>query len=252
MIRCVVRREQCRAGVVTFDARQTKHLVTVLRLRPGDEFVVVAEGAAHVAVLAAGRGSRQTARLVRPAALPLEDPWHLTLAVAIPRHPGLFDQIVDQATQLGVSTIVPMLTQRTVVRFEAARAAIRERRWGRIAIEAAQQSGRTVVPTIAPAATFSSVLAMGLASDCRLLATLGEGTIPLAEAVRRCPPERLCLYIGPEGDFTPEEVAQAEQAGAAQISLGHRILRCETAVVAALTLLSQALQDLAKNSRSAP
>ncbi len=242
----MVRAAQCRDGIVALDARQTKHLVTVLRLRPGDEFVVVAEGEAYVAVLETARGSQATARLVRPVALPPEDPWNVTLAVAIPRHPGLFDQIVDQATQLGVSTMIPMLTHRTIVRLDAVRAAARERRWTQVAIEAAQQSGRTTVPTIVPVTTFTHALAMGQASDCRLLPTLGEGTIPLAEAVRRAVPRHLFLYIGPEGDFTPKEVAQAIGEGAVRISLGHRILRCDTAVVAALILLTQALQDLSK------
>lgn len=179
---------------------------------------------------------------MEPASLPPPDPWAITLAAAMPRHPGIFDHIVNQATQLGVAAIVPLVTARSVVRLEAARADARHRRWTQLAIAAAQQSGRGTVPAIAPVTMFAEALRQHPAFDRLLVPTLGADLPSLASVLGPPVPHRILLLIGPEGDFTSEEVAQASGVGAHPISLGPWVLRCETAVVAALAMLQDTLR----------
>lgn len=244
MIRCLVRPEQVQRGVVWLDARQAKHLVTVLRLRVGEEFLVIAEGRmAHVAVLEEARDRRASARLVRPAALPAPEPWVVTLAIAIPRRPGAFDQIVDQATQVGVATMVPMITARSVVTLAGPRAANRQRRWQRLAVAAAEQSGRDAAPTVAPVTPLADLLAPSAVGqfDQMLLPTVGADR-PLTEVARQASARRFLILVGPEGDLTAQEQARAQAAGACPVSLGPWVLRCETAAVAALAMLLQVLR----------
>ena len=251
MVRCVVNPQQCVGDRVTLDAKQTKHLTTVLRLRPGDEFLVASgAGEAQVAVLEAVSRGSATARRLRPVPVPPPEPWQVTLAAAVPRHPGAFDQIVDQATQLGVAAIVPLMTARTVVRPDMARLAARHRRWTRLAVEAAQQSGRPTIPRIESPTTLDEVLARRGAFDCMVMPAVVFGAPDLSREISGAP-RRVLLAIGPEGDFTPDEVLRATTCHAHIVSLGPTILRCETAVVAALAVLFQALRAGGRENSSA-
>lgn len=244
MVRCIIRPEQIRGDVVTLDAAQTRHLIAALRLRPGDEFLAVTGTAqAHVAVVASLHGRQATARLRVAAVLPPPEPWAVTLAAAIPHRPGAFDLIVDQATQLGVAAIIPLVTARTIVRLDPARAAGRQRRWARLAVEAAQQAGQGLVPPVAPVTTWDALLQNAASYDLVFLPTPGAAPGSWASLLRQRRPRRLLVIIGPEGDFTPQELAQAAKAGMHQISLGHNVLRCETAATVAVSLLLYALRD---------
>lgn len=243
MIRCMVGLQQRTGDRVVLNARQTKHLTTVLRLRPGDEFVVVlGEGDAQVAVLEAVSGHSATARCLKTVPRPPSEPWHVTLAAAIPRHPGAFDQIIDQSTQLGVMAIVPMVTARTVVRPDVARLDARRRRWMQLAGEAAQQSGRTTIPHIDRPMMFDELLTQRPAFDRLLMPAVQPEAHELPSALAGEVPRRILLLIGPEGDFTADEISRATACGAQVVCLGPTILRCETAAVVALAILIQTLR----------
>ena len=243
MVRCVVRPEQIRQGTVTLDLHQTKHLAAVLRLGAGDEFVIVpGDGAPQVARLEAARGSRATALLLRPAPLPPPEPWSVTLAAAVPRHPAAFDQIVDQATQIGMATLIPMVTARSVARMDPSKGSPRHARWTQLAEHAAAQSGRATIPRLTAPMTWPAVLALRTDYDRLLLPTVGVPWRSVEEWVSPPSARRFLLLVGPEGDFTPEEIREATDAGAVQISLGYNVLRCETATLVVLTLLLNALR----------
>ncbi|MBI4226689.1 MAG: 16S rRNA (uracil(1498)-N(3))-methyltransferase [Candidatus Omnitrophica bacterium] len=245
MVRCVIRPEQLQRGLVTLDARQTKHVVTVLRLRPGDDLVMVPEGGdPMVARLEPSRGSRITARVVRPAPRPPPEPWAVTLAAAVPKRPGAFDQIVDQATQVGVAAIIPMTTARSVVRPVTPQESARHRRWGSLAREAAQQSGRATVPRVAPITPLADVLAQASEYDRLLMPTVGAQDDSVIQWLHPPVPRRLAILIGPEGDFTPDEIAHSARAGVMPISLGHNVLRCESAALAVLAVVLHTLRQL--------
>lgn len=245
MVHCVVRPEQVRRGVVALDARQARHLITVLRLRPGDEVTLVTGpgGQASVAVLETAGRHGAVARLTRALPVPPAAPWTVTLAAAIPHRPGRFDQIVDQATQLGVARVVPVVTARTEAFGGSAAAAARRRRWQVLATEAAQQSGRRTIPEIAEVVAFAPCLQGAAGADLLLVSDPSAGTPSVQETLPAGEIMRVWLLIGPEGGLTPLELTQAQQAGARRLWLGPTILRCETAAVVAVTLLTAALRD---------
>jgi 16S rRNA (uracil1498-N3)-methyltransferase len=153
-----------------------------------------------------------------------------------------FDWVLEKGTELGVAAFVPLLSRRNVVRAASKRPA-RSERWRRVVREAAEQSGRCVLPEVLPAEGLEEALSE--AADLRLLPWEEEKAAGLAAALRRARPaleavERptVAVLIGPEGGFAAEEVAVARAAGAQVVSLGRRILRSETAgIVAAAAVL---------------
>jgi 16S rRNA (uracil1498-N3)-methyltransferase len=228
--RVFVRPDAVDANRVRFDAAEAHHLRRVLRLRPG----AMVEGTD-------GAGGLYTIRLV---ALDVEGGWGaieardeperespcaITLAQAILKGDRM-SWLVQKATELGVSRIVPMETARVVAR-PATESVARQTRWQRIAREAVKQ----VIGEIA-------------AYDAAWVCWEGGGQ-PLVEAAAGTL-DRLLLLIGPEGGFTAEEVAAADAAGARRVSLGPRILRAESAGLAAVALSQFLFGDL--GGRRAP
>jgi 16S rRNA (uracil1498-N3)-methyltransferase len=162
------------------------------------------------------------------------------LAFALPRgEKG--EWIVQKGTELGVSRLVPWQAARSVVRLEPGRAAERVRRWARIAAEAARQCGRSDVPDVAVPGTLAAALEAP-PGFVRVAFHAGAGA-PLASLARPGAPGFLAL-VGPEGGFTDGEIEACRAAGASLASLGPRVLRAETAAVAAAALLQHLAGDL--------
>lgn len=217
------------------DAAALHHLEDVLRLEPGASVEVFdGAGSAWDAVLAGGElrlGER------RPAPPPGATVW---LAFALPRgEKG--EWIVQKATELGASRLVPWQAERSVVRLDPARAADRARRWGRIAAEAARQCGRSDVPEVAVPGTLADALAAP-EGFVRVAFHAGAGA-PLAGVVRPGAAGWLAV-VGPEGGLTDREVDACRARGCALASLGPRVLRAETAAVTAAALLQHLAGDL--------
>ena len=143
------------------------------------------------------------------------------------------DWILQKAVELGVTAVVPLATSRSVVRLDGKEEKKRER-WQRIAAEAAGQCGRGIVPRVESPLSFAQALPL-LRKDKTICFYEGGGQ-PLSRLVD-AGEARLSIVIGPEGGFAEEEIAALRSAGAAVATLGPRILRCETAPLAALTLL---------------
>lgn len=161
----------------------------------------------------------------------------VTLAQAIPKGKQM-DWVVQKAAEIGAARIVPLLTERTVVRLEEEDK--KREKWRRVALEACKQCGQNWVPELAPAQTVCEFLA-GDRSDWRLVAALApdarrfrELRLPRSGELRS-----LAVAVGPEGDFTPAELDCFRQAGVAFVSLGPTVLRSETAAIYALSLISQ-------------
>ncbi len=168
-----------------------------------------------------------------------ESPLRVTLAQGISRGERM-DVVVQKATELGVWRIVPLMTERTVVRLNAAQAANRLRHWRAIAVAACEQSGRNQVPDIAAPVGLQEFLVSGLPDGLRLLLNPDGGLrardLPASEAAT--------LLIGPEGGLSDAERTAAAAAQFMGLSLGPRILRTETAAIAALAIIQQRLGDL--------
>ena len=223
------------------------YLSRVLRLKPGQRFVAVsADGSELEAeVVEITRGSVEAAVLGR--SWPRREPAHrLTLALAVLKSKAM-DWAVQKSTEVGVSSIVPVLSSRVVVRGTEREWAAKRRRWQEIAREAARQSHRTHVPEVEAPVTVEA-----LADRCRgggwvLLDPAAEPQ-PLAEAVARWQGpgggRPMGLIVGPEGDFDDTEKTLLREAGAVPVSLGPRVLRAETAAVVGCALLLHLLGDM--------
>jgi 16S rRNA (uracil1498-N3)-methyltransferase len=226
----------------------------VLRLRPGDLVDATdGTGCLYTVRLAALDGTGAWGTVEARAEPALESPCAITLAQAILKGDRM-SWLVQKVTELGVARIVPMETARGIVRPDPEGAL--QRRWERIAREAVKQCGRVVVPAVERPRPLAEVTREIAAHDAALLCWEGGGR-PLDQAVPRAGAEpgavaRLLLLIGPEGGFTAEEVAAAESAGARLVSLGPRILRAESAGVAAVTICQYRFGDLGGERRGDP
>jgi 16S rRNA (uracil1498-N3)-methyltransferase len=149
--------------------------------------------------------------------------------------------VVEKTTELGVSVIRPVLTERVVTRPEGGRAAARVERWRRIAVSAAKQCGRDRVPSIAEIAPFSDALPEGGRCDLFLAGSLAPDAVPLSKALapwRKRKPQSVAILIGPEGDLSPDELHEAANEGAVPVSFGNTTLRVETAAIFAAAVLA--------------
>lgn len=223
----------------TLTGDQADHLARVLRAQPGQIFDVVTNGFVHRAEITA----------VRPGDIPAVEftlyeelesdsilPLHLLLAIF------KFDHLewgIEKATELGVARITPILARRTEKHLSEA-AAKRVERWRRIAFEASKQSRRSSVPDVADPAPLKTALAAE-ASTTRILLSEIEQATPLRQALEAHPTESVALAIGPEGGWTPEELQLFHEHTWQSVTLGPRILRAETAAIAATAVAASIL-----------
>lgn len=206
--------------------------VQVLRLQPGDEITLFnGQGGQWLAhVLRMGR-SEVAVRVEAHEAIDREAAREVTLAIGMPANERM-DWLVEKATELGVARIAPLHTQHGVLRLSGERAAKKQAHWRAIAQAACEQCGRNRVPTIEPVRDFAVFLHE--AQGARVVLSLAEGGAPAAQTLGGDAP--LTVLIGPEGGLSAAEDAQARTAGFAPTQLGARVLRAETAALAALTL----------------
>lgn len=228
-------------------AAASQHLLAVLRLRVGAPLVVFdGRGGEHPASLvAAGRGSARI-EVGEHRAVERESPLAVTLLQGLARGERM-DVVVQKATELGVTRIIPVAAARSVVQLAEARAGKRVAHWQAVAVSACEQCGRNRVPEItAPLPLVEACrLAAADAADAsatRLWALDAEDGTPLAAAP---PPRggRVALLVGPEGGLAEEELEVAALTGFSRVRLGPRVLRTETAGPAALAALQALAGD---------
>lgn len=217
------------------------HIARVLRLRPGDPLTLFdGSGAEHPARIEEFHRSAVIVTVGDPSAPLRESPLCLTLAQGISRGERM-DWVVQKSTELGVSHIVPIQTERTVVKLDAQQSARKLQHWQAIAIAACEQSGRNTLPRIAAPQTLHDFLRDTDADATRLLLS-PAGALRINDLTpRAC---RITVLIGPEGGLSEPEQRAALGAGFLAVRLGPRVLRTETAAVAALTLLQHRFGDL--------
>jgi 16S rRNA (uracil1498-N3)-methyltransferase len=227
-------------SITLAEAGQLHHLKDVLRLKVGDGVIVFDDGGYEYDCVIAEMRKNRTVLAVGERRHAAAKKASLTVACAIPKKAGM-DDIVDNLTQLGVDVIIPMATERVIVRLNAAKQEARRRRWREIARSAAQQSGRPGLPLVAPVTDFASVVARAGNFDLRLIPALSGERRHIREVLAGSSPASILVLIGPEGDFTPEEIALAQDAGFIPVSLGENVLRVATAAAAVASYLRLAL-----------
>jgi 16S rRNA (uracil1498-N3)-methyltransferase len=219
---------------------ELRHLRDVLRLGSGDRVELFdGAGRSFVAVIRSVGPSRADLDLIEPVRVERESALVLTLAVALSKGSKL-DWVIEKATELGVSRIVPFTSERTIP--ERGSSPARASRWRRIASAATAQSGRTCCPELSPLSDFAEVLTQAAGHD-RAVLFWEAGNRPLVAGSGGRVQSAL-LVTGPEGGFSEPEASRAEQAGLTIASLGQRILRAETAAIAAVSVAQFLWGDL--------
>lgn len=215
--------------------------VQVLRLQPGERITLFDGGGCDwdAELLRIGR-SEVRVRVGTAAAVDRELPLAVTLAVGMPANERM-DWLVEKATELGAAAIQPLVCERAVLRLAGERAERRRAHWLGVAAAAAEQCGRARLPRIEPLQSLAGWCAASAAAPgAGFVLSLAPGARPFAEAL--CPAVRagapLRLLSGPEGGLSAAEDAAARAAGLQPVTLGGRVLRAETAPLAALALLA--------------
>ena len=250
-------------GSIVDLARETgAHLAKVLRARSGDELVLFnGDGREFIGSIDAVRGSRVSASIGAARIIDRESPCRLTLIQCVPRGDRM-DFIVQKATELGVARIVPVLSQRSVVRLDSVQSASKQAHWRAVAVSACEQCGRNRLPTVEapqPLLNYLGALAPHLlkpgdatAAGVRSLRLVMEpededggqnGVRPFdsdsLDAVAAAD-----IAIGPEGGFAPEELEAFKLSAFIRTGLGPRVLRTETAAIAAIVMLQARYGDM--------
>jgi 16S rRNA (uracil1498-N3)-methyltransferase len=227
---------------VDLDERATRHVRSVLRRSPGQELELFDGhgGACRGTITTAGRGLR--VELTRVCDGDRESPLAVHLALGISKGERM-DLAIQKAVELGVASIQPLTTQRTVVRLDAVRAGRRIDHWRGIVRSASEQCGRNLLARVHPIARLDEWLGLDTAPSLDLMPTPGASAglsdlpPPQAQPVR--------LLIGPEGGLSEAERGAAEAAGFLPLRLGPRVLRTETAAMAAIAAVMTAWGDMA-------
>lgn len=231
---------------IVLSREESHHLVAVNRAHAG-QTVVAFDGRGHEWICTLQRDDRTQAVLkvnFRQNSPPL--PYEMTLGQALPKGPSM-DAIVRKATEIGVKRIVPLASERTQVHLADDREDRKIEKWRLAALEAAKQCGNPWLPEIAPVQPADAFMAAARGYDLKLIASLHPGARSLKAALAAStaaanrPPRKVLWLIGPEGDFTAAEMSQAQTAGFVPITLGPLVLRCETAAIYALSILSYEL-----------
>jgi 16S rRNA (uracil1498-N3)-methyltransferase len=217
-----------------------EHLTRVLRMEPGAAFIVFDGRGGEYAAELTGTGKQVRARLLRHDAVERESPLDITLLQGVARGERM-DLIVQKATELGVTRIVPVLAERSIVKIDDRQRARKLEHWQSIAISACEQCGRNRIPEVTEPRGLGDALAglSGAAARCLLAA---DGVVPLASVPRGS--DGVVLLIGPEGGLADNERRLAGDQNFISYRLGPRILRTETAGLAALATLQATGGDL--------
>jgi 16S rRNA (uracil1498-N3)-methyltransferase len=226
---------------------ESHHLVTVNRCGRGDP-VVAFDGRGREWLCECSDPGKGAALLrVKESRQATPRLFEITLAQALPKG-STMDDIVRQATEIGAVRIVPLTSERTQVHLDGDRAEKKVAKWRTASIEAAKQCGNPWLPEIAPVQDFAAFLASATGNDLKLVASLHAGAATLKSVLDHFgkkhgrAPQKVLWLVGPEGDFSPSETTTAVMAGFSPVSLGPLVLRCDTAAVYALSVLSYELE----------
>lgn len=237
MRRFFVSTEQLMAEKLVISGPDAKHAARVLRLEPGD-VVELLDGSGRgvkAKIESLGNTGVVCSRLeeFNPGGEPRV---RVTLVQGLAKGDKM-DLVIQKATELGVTEIIPMICHRSVMRLEGNKALERQRRWQRVAMEAAKQCRRARVPEVRPLMGLSQVLE-GIPEDAvSFFLWEGERERSFGNVLHDRNPGRVYVFIGPEGGFEESEVEEARQRGAVTITLGSRILRTETAGLVSITII---------------
>lgn len=229
-------------ALITLSVETSHHLVRVLRVRQGDALQLFDGCGNRYEGFIKELGKQVVVQILQALPSNTESPLALSLWVAVGKGDKM-DWIVQKATELGVTRIQPLISQRCAVQLSEERWQKKQSHWQSIVINACEQSGRDVVPSVAAVCTFTQALQMAH-NPLNLLFHPSAGSQRLTQLLDQTTATEIAVWIGPEGGFSEEEIALAQTHRFRLGSLGPRVLRMETAALSSITLLQALLGDI--------
>lgn len=249
MHRFFVEPDQIIGSAAVISGSDAHHINDVLRLCPGKRIIICdGDGYEYTGEIIKAGKDEVAARIVLVMKSRSEPPVRVILAQGMPKKAETLEMVIQKATELGVCRLVPLISERTVVRPKEEKLEKRWTRWNRIALEAAKQSRRAKVPVVDFPCTLKEFLDSVSRDTLCLIPYEMEKSVGIREALEweasKGFNRPVVIIIGPEGGFSPGEVDEARRAGAVPVSMGPRILRTETAGITALGIVLYELGDL--------
>jgi 16S rRNA (uracil1498-N3)-methyltransferase len=240
--RLFVSNDQIRGKTALIEGSDVNYLKNVMRLKVGDEITVVDTKSREFSSKITSLDKDSVTAEFYFEKHPMSEPKiQFTLAQGLPRSQKM-DMIVQKATELGVYRIIPLVTERSIVKLDEERADSKVERWGKIAKEAAEQSGRLLIPMIDTPKGIKDILSMKTEFDAFIVLWEMEKETSLKTFLRNKPTSgNVLMVIGPEGGLSLSEVDSMKKAGFTTVTIGSRILRTETAAIAVLSMISYEL-----------
>ena len=247
MYRFFVKQEQIdmKEKKIHITGSDVNHIKNVLRMRQGETILISAgDNLEYTCLVSEMEAEEVIADISYVQEVGMELPSKIYLFQGLPKSDKM-ELIIQKAVELGAAEIVPMATKRAVVKLDAKKAAKKVQRWNEIAKSAAKQSKRGLIPEVKPVMSFKEAVEYGKSMDMLLIPYEdAKGIAHSREVVETVKDKKsLGIYIGPEGGFPEEEVSLAMKAGAEPVTLGHRILRTETAGMTLLSILMFMLEE---------
>jgi 16S rRNA (uracil1498-N3)-methyltransferase len=224
---------------------EAKHLSRVLRLGPGAQVVAFdGDGHEYIALVERLETDGVVCRILRQTEVQPTQTVTITLGQGLPKAEK-FDWVIQKATEVGVSEIVPLITERVIPHISPRHVATKVSRWEKLAREACKQSGRATVPHLRPPTPLDTFFVSCQSSELKLVLWEGEDTQSLRTVLAASEQvASVAVVVGPEGGLTAQEVVRGEAYGFLAVGLGKRILRTETAGLIAVALLQYRFGDL--------
>jgi len=238
MSRFFVPKDSVKGNVISVTGEEAHHIADVMRLKAkdkvvtfdgtGKEYIGIIKEIGKKSIIIDVSGTREAIKTSAP---------RTTLIQAIPKREKI-EYLIEKATELGVGAILPVLTERTIPDWDEDKKASRVVRWRKIAREASKQCGRLDIPRITEIMRFSDIINDEKFSGLKLIAVLQDDTEPIRKVLKDFKGDDVYIAIGPEGDFTPDEVKYALERGFKPVSLGLRVLKSDTAGLFALSAIN--------------
>lgn len=231
---------RCRGDRMVLGEGESHHATRVLRVDVDDTVEVLdGMGRQYSCRVIEARKSSVTLDVLSERSVP-KPPFNVTLAAGVPKG-QLFDDIVEQAVELGVARIIPLVTERGNVRFDPEAGRAKQEKWQTIAIEAIKQCGSLWLPDVQLPVSFKQALDRIKPHEVAIIGSLHSGAIEVGQILDEARARRataVSIWLGPEGDFTAAEMQAMIDRGAKPATLGPLVLRCPTAALSLLAIVS--------------
>ena len=231
---------------VVLSAMPSAHLIKVLRLRAGAKAILFnGDGTDYLCEILAAKPEAAQLQILSAQPAAAESSLKITLLQAICRGDKM-DWVLEKATELGVTHIIPVQSERSEVQLDSERASKRREHWQRVVVSACEQSGRAFVPQVETLQTLGNRLSGAVSAVTKFVLEPGGAPISSASVVMLREHLSVALAVGPEGGWSERDLAQLTLGGFSQVAIGPRVLRTETAGVAAISVIQALCGDFAR------